>query len=236
MKYRKIAEEISSHLELDIPPVGLSFVETIPGGIPVFDRDTPSACSFWRKAESTVFYAPAEKHFNCPVGSMVMGFDMPEAVQEELKGFVQKMCNAGYLSPEEAEKIPFIKKKKSGIVYGPLKDFPLEPDLVLMWLTPRQAMLYSEAAGNVRWTSISPSATFGRPACAALPIAFEQGRSALSLGCMGMRTFTEIQEDKILAVLPGKRVQEFLAALKVTLEANRAMKTFYQEHKAKFKA
>lgn len=234
MKYREMAEEISSQLELDIPPIGLSFVETIPGGIPVFDRDTPSACSFWRKAESTVFYAPAEKHFNCPVGSMVMGFDLPEAVRQELKGLVQKMCDANYLSLEEAEKIPSIKKKKSGIVYGPLKDFPMEPDLVLMWLTPRQAMLYSEATGNARWTSSSPATTSGRPACAALPLAWEQGRSTLSLGCMGMRTFTSIPEDKILAVLPGKKIREFLVALRVTLKANQAMQAFYQEQKAKF--
>ena len=37
----------------------------------------------------------------------------------------------------------------AGIVYGPLGELPIEPDLILLWLTPRQAMFYSEAAEQI---------------------------------------------------------------------------------------
>ena len=217
-----------------MPPIAVSFTEAAPPGVQTFEHEVPSACTFWRKAEANVFYVPAAKHFNCPIGAMTMGFEMPGDVQDNLMQVVQKMFGAGYISPEETGKIPSVKKKKSGIVYGPLKDFPVEADLILMWLTPQQAMLYSEAAGICRWTENLPAAVFGRPSCAALPIALENRQSTFSLGCAGMRIFTEVSDDRILAVLPGEKAQDFVKGLEVVGNANASMQTFYEEHKAKF--
>jgi uncharacterized protein (DUF169 family) len=202
--------------------------------MPVFDEEVPSACTFWRQAEIGLFYAPAEKHFNCPIGAMTMGFDMPKEVQEKLMGVVEMMCGAGYISPEEVARIPTAGKKKSGIVYGPLRAFTTDPDLVLMWLTPRQAMIYSEAAGTCRWTEAMPTPAFGRPSCAALPVALDKSRPTLSLGCLGMRIFTGVSEDHLLAVLPGSRIEEFFRALESVATANQTLGEFYQGHKAKY--
>jgi uncharacterized protein (DUF169 family) len=236
MNYQEMAGRISSSLQLTTPPIALSFSEEVPAGVAGFEGEVPSACSFWRKAESDVFYAAAGKHFNCPIGAMTMGFDMPQEVQEQLMGMVQMMTGCGYISPEEAAKIPSINKKKKGIIYGPLKDFPVKADLVLMWLTPRQAMLFSEASGTCRWTEDIPTAALGRPACAALPVAFGASQSTLSLGCAGMRTFTDISEDRLLAVIPEEKIEEFLGALETNFNANQTMQAFYQDHKGKFAA
>lgn len=234
MSYKTITQDISTNLQLDTDPIALSFVASAPADVPTFEGEVPSACAFWRKAETGVFYAPAEKHFNCPVGAFTMGFDMPDDVQQELMGLVEFMCDSSYLSAEEPANIPTLAQGKSGIVYGPLAEFPLEPDLVLFWLTPRQAMFYNEAFDTVQWTGESPMPTFGRPACAALPAAQEDRMPTLSLGCMGMRTFTEISEDRLLAVLPGDRAKEFSDALEQTLTANSAMQDFYEERKTQF--
>jgi uncharacterized protein (DUF169 family) len=69
-----------------------------------------------------------------------------------------------------------------------------------------------------------------------VPVAFEQTHPTLSLGCIGMRTFTGIREDRLLAVLPGResKLQEFLDALGRTLKANETMRIHYEEHKASF--
>ena len=232
----QLSEAISTKLELDTPPIAITFVESAPAGIASFEQTVPSACTFWRKAEQGVFYASAERHFNCPIGAMTMGFDMPAEVQQELMGLVQFMFTADYLGTDEPPHIPTVKKPKQGIVYGPLSDFPLEADLILVWLTPRQAMYYNEIAGSVQWTSTTPMPVFGRPACAALPIAFGNSQSTLSLGCMGMRTFTEISNDRLLAVLPGSKANEFLNALNQTMDANQTMCTFYEGHKTRFSA
>jgi uncharacterized protein (DUF169 family) len=119
------------------------------------------------------------------------------------------------------------------VVYGPLGEFPIEPDLVLMWLTPAQAMIYNEAAGNAAWTS-APATVSGRPGCAALPLAASSDEPKMALGCVGMRTFTGIATDRILAVLPGDKLEQFVSALQRVVSANAGMKEFYEGHKAQF--
>src|SRR5258708_2879739 len=234
MDYGKMAEPLSSQLGLDIPPIALTFVETVPPGVQSFDQAVPSACAVWRKAEERVFYASAEQHYNCPIGVMTMGFPMPQTVQQELMGVAQMMVGCGYLAADEPEKIPSIQKNKTGIVYGPLKELPIDPDLGLLWLTPQQGMLFSEAVRACSWTETSPATVLGRPACAALPVAFSSGRATLSFGCAGVRAFTGIHEDHLLGVLPGNKLQEFLESLGPTIEANKTMRTYYEGHKARF--
>lgn len=225
---------LSELLGLDQPPVALALVDSQPEGVPTTSKVAPSSCTFWREAEKGVFFATAEQHFNCPVGSHVMGFDMPENVQEMLGGLVQSMCDAQYLEMEEVAKIPSLgAANAAGIVYGPLADFPIDPDIVLMWLTPAQTMIYNETAGSANWTTESATVS-GRPACTALPLAAQSGDPKVSLGCIGMRTFTGISDDRLLAAVPGAKLAEFATALKSTVAANAAMKEFYEGHKAQF--
>lgn len=236
MDRREIAERIVAGLELRSPPIALAFVESAPDGVESFQGEVPSACAFWRKAETGVFYAPVGKHLNCAIGAMTLGFELPEQVRQELMALVTKMCDLGYLSPQEPLHIPTAQKSAGGIVYGPLADLPLEPDVVLLWLTPQQAMLYNEAIGKVQWTASAPLTIRGRPACAALPLAMSSAQSTISLGCMGMRTFTEISAEQLLVVLPGSQASELAASLGPTLAANAAMREFYEGRKAMFTA
>jgi uncharacterized protein (DUF169 family) len=231
MDHATAAQRLTTLLSLQNPPVALSFVEQPPEGVAPAGKPVPSACTFWRQAEQGTFYAAAAQHFNCPVGSMVMGFDLPADVGEQLGGLVKSMCDASYLSMDEAAKIPSVGRPSAGIVYGPLQEFPLNPDLVLLWVNVAQAMLYSEAAGRAAWTS-APMDVTGRPGCAALPRALNSNQPGMSLGCAGMRTFTEIGDDKNLAAIPGTALEGFVDALAGTVEANAGMRSFYAAHKA----
>ena len=233
MDFVQLSERMESRLALDSPPVAIAFVDRPPDGIEQFDGSVPSSCTFWRRAETGVFYADAEAHRGCPIGAMVMGFPVEGSLHDDLMATVTRMVESFYLGPDEPQRLPAVTKPKSGIVYGPLRDFPVEPDLVLLWLTPAQAMLFAEAAGTVSWTNLD-NEVFGRPACAALPIALEASRAALSLGCKGMRTFTEISEDRMLAVLPGGEAIMFCDSLDRTAEANETMLDYYAGRKEEF--
>ena len=226
------AEAFAKLLELDIEPIALAFVEEPPAGVEETDAVVPSSCAFWRQAESGVFYAPAEKHFNCPIGAHVMGFDLPEGVQAALGAAVGTMCEVNYISADEVPGIPQVRKPKRGIVYGRLADLPIHPDVVLLWLTPRQAMLFNEAAGNARWSDGAGRTVFGRPACAAIPAALEGGRPTLSIGCTGMRTFTEILPDRMLAVVPWAGAEELRQSLEAIVRSNQTMQDYYEEQKS----
>ena len=162
---------------------------------------------------------------------MVLGFELPESVQNDLSEAVNKMISCGYLLPEEPEKIPGLKHDNKGVLYGPLRSYPVAPDLVLMWVTPKQAMLCNEAAGSCRWTTDAPIGPLGRPACSALPTAIASATTTLSLGCMGMRIFTEVSDDRLLAVVPGSGLEAFAAALEEILEANTTMAAHYRSQK-----
>lgn len=184
------AAEVTALLELDRPPVALAFLAQPPEAVPVVTQASPSSCAFWIRAESSVFYATAVQHQHCQIGAMVMGFDLPPAVMQEIGGLVETMAGCNYLSPEEGDKIPSVTPASAGILYGPLADLPTQPDAVLLWLTPAQAMICQEAIGSASWAE-APERISGRPACAAIPLAMQGQRPRLSFGCKGMRTFTD---------------------------------------------
>lgn len=229
----ELATALTDLLSLAHPPVALSLVDAPPDGVATTDQAVPSSCAFWREAEKGVFYAAAEQHFNCPVGSHVMGFDLPENVMQQLGGLVQSMCDAKYLDMAEVAQMPSMTRKSAGIVYGPLSEFPIDPDVVLMWLTPAQAMVYNEATGAASWTNAAATVS-GRPGCTALPMAISSDEPRMALGCIGMRTFTGIADDLLLAAVPGGKIGELTAALDTTVTANAGMKSFYDEKKAQF--
>jgi uncharacterized protein (DUF169 family) len=234
-EYRTLATSIRALLALETPAVAIAFLAEQPVGIPKTSATSPSACAFWRHAERQVFYAAAEQHFNCQVGAMVMGFSLPTEITDQLGGLMESMCAAGYLAPEEAGKVPAVQGRPTGIMYGPLSDFPATPHAVLLWLTARQAMLYNEATGAAAWTSEAVRVG-SRPGCAAIPVAKESGTPALTLGCAGMRTFTEITDDRMLAVVPGDRLAWFADRLRAISQANAEMLTYYQRRKAEVAA
>ena len=229
MDNREHARRFTDHLGLENPPVALAFADTAPQGVATGGAAVPSTCAFWRRAETGVFFAPAEAHFNCPVGAMVMGFDLPKAISDELMQLVGTMTKCGYIRSDEPGAIPTSPKKAAkGIVYGPLAQFPVAPDAVLFWLTPANAMVLSEAREGAAWGGSAPATVFGRPACAAIPKAMTAANTTLSLGCIGIRTFTGITEDLMLAVVPGTQVAEAAERVQRLRGINDRMEDFYR--------
>lgn len=230
-----LAQTLRTTLGLRFPPVALTFVREPPDGIDAFAGAVPSACTFWRRCEEDVFYAPAEAHFNCPIGAMTMGFALPEEIGARLIALVGEMCELNYLGEEEAASIPSVPGEGAGIVYGPLERFPLSPDVVLVWVSGSSAMLLDEASRASRWTpEQTGTASFGRPSCAAIAVAMRRDTATFSVGCSGMRTFTEIPENLQLAVVPGAVLPTLSERLATVDRANEHMLEHYSAQKALF--
>jgi uncharacterized protein (DUF169 family) len=222
---------LKSKLALGIEPVALACRDSAPEHVAVHHAAVPSACSFWREAENELFFAPAESHFNCPVGAMVFGFELPPAVSADLAALVGMMTQCGYVAAGEPGAIPTHPTKGAkGVLYGPLARFPVPPDAVLLWLTPAQAMVVSEATGSATWGS--NATVLGRPACAAIPQAINSNRSSLSLGCIGMRTFTGIAPERLLVAVPGTSIGTFAADVNRLSAINDGMAAFYRQRAA----
>lgn len=232
--YDEAAHRLVDYLGLTVAPIALTLVDSPPPGVPTFTGDVPSACAFWPAAQQGPFYASAAQHANCPLGAHVMGFPDEQSQQDALQAVVEKMCGCEYITEDEAANIPTVKRRANGIVYGPLAGFPLAAEVVMLSLQPIQAMLFQEAAGLTRWDSEQPSRLLGRPGCAALPVALDTSGPTLSVGCTGMRTFTGMSGDLLLAVLPGHRLEHFLNAAQTAQAANGVMRDYYEARQQLF--
>ncbi len=233
LKFASVADHLQSALGLDFPPVAVARVNARPKDIRRFEGVVPSGCTFWRRAEHDLFYADAEDHMGCLIGAMVMGFELSKGQNDELMGLVGDMCEVAYLEEDEVAELPsFDDAGASGVVYGPLAEFTQDPDVILVWVTPQQAMLLEETVGGTRWTSEGGGSVLGRPACGVLPRADDSGASALSLGCAGMRTFTEIPDQYALVAIPLNQLKGIEASLDKTLAANGQMTVTYQAMKS----
>ncbi len=236
METARISQAWRQALALREPPVGIAFANQAPDGVTRAAAASPSACTFWKRGQRELFFATAEDHAGCPIGLMTMGFPVPAAKQDEARMLVGTMAAVRYFDPAEAAHLPAIKKNHRIVVYGPLDDFPIDPDLVLLLLTPYQSMLASEALGSVSWTDAPSLGAFGRPGCAALPKAEQIGRAALSLGCIGARTYTDLPQEEMLLVVPAAAFEQATARLAGIVGANRTLASYHAEQRRAIRA
>lgn len=236
MNFAPIASILIERLNLTHPPVGISFLEKPPSGVRRYPQAVPAACSFWKAAQGSLFYATAEDHYNCPIGAISQGFQPPQKIMHQAMELISQMGKIQYFASAELDNVPAVEKPHQVIVYGPLESFgEMRPDVVMMICTPFQAMLLSEAAGDVAWRGPGKEAhIFGRPACAAIPRALKDFAPATSLGCMGARTFAGIQDDELLIVIPADQLIQAHERIGTILAANAEMKKFYADRKSRF--
>lgn len=234
MRNDKLASTFQAGLGLERPPVALAFVDHAPDGVATVAEAAPSACTFWRRAEQGVFYAAASDHYECGVGAMTMGFPLPEAEQARAMELVGTMVELGYFSMDEVPHLPSIQKPPQGILYGPLAELPVAPDVVLMIVSPYQAMLLAEAGGSATLGDAPGLGAMGRPACSAIPQAFGRDITTMSLGCIGARTYVEIPHNRVLLVVPAERLEQTASQLEGSIKANAALDQYHRQSKARF--
>lgn len=228
------ARALVDELKLERQPVALAFVDEAPAGVAVTDATEPSACTFWRHAEGATFYAAADRHLECGVGTLTMGFQIPPEREAAAMELIGTMVGMGYLDSAETAHLPMVKKPHQGILYGPLESFPLEPDVVLAIVTPSQGMVLAEASESVTLREQPGLPTMGRPACAAVAWAANQGDVTLSLGCIGARTYVEVPDDRVIVVVPGAALDRVTERLGTLAQANRDLASFHQKKKADY--
>ena len=222
--WKGIEERIAGAVKLGRRPVAVAFLDAAPAGVARFDGTEPSGCSFWRLAAAgRVFYTVPENHFNCAVGAYTHNIALSPGREKETEQTLKMMFDLGYVRPEEVPQIPRLAKAPGAIVYAPLGDAPVAPDVVLFACKPSGAMLLNEAAGRAGVQSGAPA--LGRPTCMALPASLQHG-VILSLGCMGNRVYTGLGEDEMYFVVRGKDLAAVAEALVTITTANAALNQY----------
>jgi uncharacterized protein (DUF169 family) len=222
--WQELEEQIAKVLRNSVRPIGVAFLDAEPSGVKKYEGTQPSGCSFWRlAAEGRTFYTIPENHFNCAVGAYTHNISLSPDREKETEATLKMMFDLGYVKPEEIPQIPRLAKAPKAIVYSPLGDIPVDPDVVLFALKPYSAMLLQEAAGRAGVGAGAPA--LGRPTCMALPASIAHG-TITSLGCMGNRIYTGLGDDEIYVVLRAGDLAAVAGALQVISGANSALRDY----------
>jgi uncharacterized protein (DUF169 family) len=222
---QQVESKLIQSLSLRRRPVSVSILDDIPEGVDKFDGVVPSGCTFWRlAADGSTFYTVAGDHYNCPVGAYTHNIPLPESRAAELPQVLSIMMGVGYLKEDEIPGIGRLAGTPNVIVYAPLGDAPVPPDVVIVAGGSKSLMLLVEAA--TRAGVPAKTALLARPTCMAIPMAMKLGTVA-STGCIGNRIYTELGDGESYVAIPGPSVALIAAELDTIISANHELEKYH---------
>ncbi len=234
--YGVLAARLRELLKLERPPVAISFHAEAPAGVPLFDAPmseptmdgrrgrVAAGCVFWVRAEQSTFATLPEDHGNCSVGSVTHGLlPLSEAAT---RADVGALVESGWVTPEMFPHIPVLAHRPGCIVYGPLADAPVAPDVVFLRLSAKQAMVVSDALPGLRFE--------GKPQCHIIPIAHEDQQVAVSVGCMLSRVRTGLGNGELTCAIPAAALPDLLSRLASTCAADARVAAYAAEDSRRF--
>jgi uncharacterized protein (DUF169 family) len=234
-----LAAELRELLSLAAPPIGIAFCDAgdTPGAPPIGaphpapteDGRTgavPAPCVFWGLATDRVFSTVEADHGNCSVGLYTHGFT--SLAEAATKADVAALVGSGWVGEADFPHIPAVRDKPASIVYGPLGSLPVQPDIVLLRLNAKQAMVLDDALGGVRFE--------GKPQCHILAIAKDGQEVAISVGCMLSRVRTGMGNAEMTCAIPATKLEATVAALRRNAEIERQVAAYAAADAARFPA
>lgn len=225
--YSQLAETLARSLRLAQVPVAVSFSDSIPASVPRYEGHAPAGCSFWREAAKGPLATAPGDHAMCAVGSYTHNLELSAAQQKDLGDCLTIFGKLGYVTDDDLPLIPVLGRRPQHVVYAPLGQTALPPEVVLLLGDASQALIVSEAVQQVERRT--PPA-MGRPACAVIAQVANTGQAALSLGCCGARAYVDsFTADLVLCGLPGARLAEYAERIAVLSAANGVLTQFHQQ-------
>jgi len=211
----ELAATLVDELHLATPPLAITFTDTAPEGVEPFEEPMPDAladgrtgrvaagCVFWIKAAERTFSTVAEDHGNCSVGSLTHGFKTLDEVAGNSD--VAALLESGWVSMDVVPQIPVVHDRPGTVIYGPLADTPVDPDVVFLRVNGGQLMVLSDAVPGLRIE--------GKPQCHIVAVAKEERVPAASVGCALSRVRTGMQPTEMTCALPAEQLGEIVASV-----------------------
>ncbi len=231
-----LATSLTDSLRLLAPPIAITFADDTPAGVPAFDAPmsepaddgrrgrVPAGCVFWMRGTERTFSTVAEDHGNCSVGSVTHGFKTLNEVGGTSD--VAALLESGWVTMDVVPQIPVVTQKPGAVVYGPLAETPVDPDVILLRVNGKQLMTISDAWPGLR--------VEGKPQCHIVAIAKEQGELAASVGCALSRVRTAMNVAEMTMAIPGPRLAEFAESLARTAAVDSVVARYAADDAARF--
>ncbi len=234
--WKALATALQSILSLETPPLAIAFSAAAPAGVPAYDAPLPdptldgrtgrasTGCVFWIKAADRTFTTVPEDHGNCSVGSLTRGLRTLDEIADNAD--VAALLECSWVTMEAVPQIPVVSQRPNFIAYGPLQETPLDPDVVLQRLDPKQPMMLHDAWPTMRLE--------GKPQCHLVAIAKKHQEVATSVGCMPSRVRTGMSNQHLTRAIPDSRLQEVVERLQTTSQADLAVAAYAAEDGRRF--
>ena len=134
MAFTQIAETLTSALELTHAPIAISLVDAPPVGVPAFSGRVAAGCRFWQEAATRTFVTAPGDHDLCAIGTFTHNLAVTPAHEVDRRDALKVFADLGYVRPEDIQQIPVLARRPAHVVYGPLAQAPVAPDVVLLFV------------------------------------------------------------------------------------------------------
>lgn len=215
MRTNDLVEELARLLDLDHPPVAVTFHEQAPSE----DRRTrpaaePAGCCFWAQAEHRRLHTTAADHAHCSVGSYTHGF-LPLA--DAAAGTdTAALVGSGWVTEADLAGAPSVATTPAAISYERL-DEAEHANVVLVRLTASSLMSLQGACPELSLVT--------KPQCQIVPLALE-GTVAVSPGCAVSRVRTGLPADELTCAFPADDLADIVARLARSVAADAAVSAY----------
>lgn len=223
MDYGEKVNELNELLGLKGSPVAVKLVKSaddIPEGYHKIS-EKKRHCEFVQDARTAGYkgYATAQEHL-CKGGAGVMGIEaLPESVATGKMYHQLGNFETAEGAQETVAAIPKTTENYYASLYSPLETAEYEPDVIVLVLTPKQALRVSQAYLRATGGRISSDYSGIQSLCADAVVAVaERGVPNMTLGCSGSRKYAKIADEEVILGIPSKNFVEIVDALKTFKE------------------
>ena len=227
MENKILSQKLEEILGLDSPPIAVKIVkaeETLPDVKLVTQHSRYcQLLMLSRKGQTLMLTA---ENIACPAAKAALGLGpLPEKIATG-----EMLCTLGLFTSKEAaaKTMSMIPRIKLGavkaIVAGPLKDFPLEPDVVIIESTPEHIMWLGLARNFKEGGRLNLSSSIFQAACVDVTVVpYLSGDINMSPGCYGCRQSTDTPPEHMFVGIPAKLLPEIVESLEAL--SKKAMKS-----------
>ncbi|MBI4908867.1 MAG: DUF169 domain-containing protein [Acidobacteria bacterium] len=231
--YTELAESLAKSLELTTAAIAVRFAG-VDDATPMHAGAAPAGCQFWERGATATFATTAADHALCSIGVHTHNLEPTPAQQKDLMDTLRVLGELTYVRADDVPQIPVLRERPAKVVYGPLADAEVAPDVVLLFVRADQTLVLSEATQQLEGRN---APAMGRPACAIVPQAVNTQGAALSLGCCGARAYLDVfTPDVAIFAIPGARLEAYAERIGKLAAANAMLGRFHASRRAAVEA
>ncbi|MGB9915076.1 MAG: DUF169 domain-containing protein [Candidatus Bathyarchaeales archaeon] len=160
----------------------------------------------------------------CPAAKAALVFgSLPEKISSGEMLFTLGLFMSKDAAAKTMQTIPCLEAgSPSAVVAGPLRDFPMEPDVIVIESVPEHIMWLALARNKEGGRLSFNSSIFQAECVDVTTVPYLTDEINLTPGCYGCRQATDTPPEHMFIGIPAKRLPEIVAALEAFSE--KAMK------------